>query len=283
MGGYVHLIPVEPDEELLEASRNPRPSLLSRLFGKPKQPSGHARVYSATPAMRGQMAFMEQRNDGGFTELLVSKKFEKTLRDDFLSFVRNELAEPWVATQVFCKNYLLDTKHQVYLRGQQDKADEAYYYYVQLSFSDHAGMAGLSSSLAAHWADIWYQKRRELIEREHLRPYQLTPVENPKLAFEQKDTFIPAGEYGYACYWSDKRLAELHKPEEERLQFEVDAYWREGLYIESDEGSDGEAPMLDIERFLEKGYAQLMSDGQCRCQLCMPDFDALELDQFTIQ
>ena len=283
MGGYAHLIPVEPDEGLLEESRNPRRSWLSRLFGKPTRPSERARLHSPASALGGQMVFMEQRNDGGFVELPVSKKLRRSLMGDFLSFAKNEIPEQWVATQEFCKTYLLGIKPKLYLRGQQDKADEPFYYYVQLSFSDCAGMAGPSSALAAHWAKIWYQKRRELIEGDYLRPHQLTPVENLKLDCEQEHTFIPAGEYGYACYYSDQQLAKLYEPEERPCHFDVDACWREGLYSQSNDDSDGAMPMMDVEQFLEKGYAGLMSDGQCRCQLCMPEFDASELDQFKIQ
>lgn len=282
MGGYVQLIPVEPDEALLEAARNPKPSFLSRLLGKPKRPTEHARLDSAAPAVGGETAPVEQPDYDGLVTLPVGKKFKKALMADFLSWVKNDISVPWLSTQGFCNAYLLSIEHDVDLRGQRDKANEPYYYFVELSFSGCGGMAELSSALAAHWAEIWYQKRREVIEREYLRPHQLALIQNPKLDIELEDRFIPAGEYGYACYHSDKELAKWYKPEEKPPHFGVDECWKQGLYVDYDDDADTDSAMLDVERFLEESYTELMSDGLCRCQLCMPDFDASELDQFKI-
>jgi len=225
---------------------------------------------------------IEQRDRGGFEELPVDRRLQKALRASFARFLDEEIPEPWVATRILRKNYLRPISFAIYLRGQRDKPNQPYYHYVQLSFSGCAGMADTSSALAAHWAEVWCKKRTEFIETELLRPYQLEPTENPALVLEPEETFIPAGEYGYASFVPAKYRAKQDADDERPVCFfMVDACWHEAHYAGLGDGANIDFE-FDVVNTLNREYAELMSDGRCRCQLCMPEFDATRLDQFKV-
>lgn len=270
MGGYIHLIAVEPTDELLSGMQHSKRSLLTRLFGRERasrtESTGH------WPAI---------------IELPLSKVLKRELMREFQDFVNNGISSPWIATRTFYKNYLSSMRHEVYIRGQQDKGDEPRFHYVQLSFSDCSGMAGISASLASHWAAIWAQRKREQIENKLLRPYGLEASVNPKLDLGQhEDIFLPAGEYGYASFYSSEMLESFGQVagtiDTNGSHFAVDACWSEGLFAEGDDEAGAE-PTRGVNRLLEQKYVSIMNDGRCRCQLCCPNLDVSELDQITIE
>ena len=187
----------------------------------------------------------------------VLKPLREALAADFKSFVRKAMPQPWEATETFY-NYLdPECKHSC-LRITADPSPSGGKHAGRLSlyFSGWAGMAESSAYLASHWAESWFQREGSRIAAELLVPEGLSVTSAPEGMGES--AFIPAGKYGYAFY---------NGPEDEYPHhFNTDECFAHGDKAET------------VSDFLDERCADLMRDGRCRCQLCMPDFDVGHLD-----
>lgn len=187
------------------------------------------------------------------------------LGEDFGGFLERRIFEPWPATEVFF-DYLAENVVSIYLRGEHTPETPAPEWYVQITFSGCAGLAEISAELGSHWAEIWFTENRERITERYLEPFSFVPSPNRPVP-GKRTAFLPVGRLGYAVYvgdvdtdpeWPGSRL------------FELDAAATEAFEL------DGSLSRL---RVLDEKFGSLMADGNCRCQLCMPDFDTTETDE----
>lgn len=187
------------------------------------------------------------------------------LIQDFQSFVRQRVPNPWGPTGAFL-GYLDIGVVSVYLRGEQDSDQAKPVWYIQFTFSGCAGTAEISAELGCHWAEIWFQENRELLERDHFLPIGFKP-NNKREDTSANPTFIPVGHLGYAMYTQHDQMD--NDPEWPGSQlFEMDTSITDTL------NENEELPLLGC---LDDLFGPLMSDNQCRCQLCMPDLDPISL------
>lgn len=178
----------------------------------------------------------------------------RILEVEFQNFLRAELPSPWLASKSVL-DYLGTGTTDIHLRGERQDGGEASWY-VQVTFSGCAGLAQTSADIAAHWADIWFQRHRDqigaLLQLRGFTPTGVEPV-------TEEQTYLPIGESGYAGFsregWGPKDEVPTH--------FSFDAA--------VNETNDAEAQRLSAQ--LESKFRRLMSDGRCRCQLCEPAFD----------
>lgn len=169
----------------------------------------------------------------------------------FREFVIQNCSPAWPATAVF-----LDMLNMsVSLRGEQPAAQEQVDWYIQLSFPSGAGTAEVTSQLAWHWAEIWVRNRLQDINKTFLQPEGFTASLDRRDQANDLPLFVPVGQ-DYQVY------AALQLMEGESPEFELDECVTELL----DDG--GEELMNQIQSQL----GELMADGQCRCQMCMPDY-----------
>lgn len=183
------------------------------------------------------------------------------LEADFRDFLARRLVEPWEASQLVL-DYLDDGVVTVFLRGEQSPERTEPHYYVQVSFSGCAGIAEVSAEVARHWAAVWYQDSYERLADRFFEPFGFAPS-YPEAQELLANPFLPMGRLGYGMY-----VGGLPGPSDEEAPsqlFELDASVMESL----DETED-----LSIIRELDTKFGPLMADSQCRCQLCMPDFEA---------
>lgn len=180
------------------------------------------------------------------------------LKTEFFNFLRKAMPTPWRATTGTFDYLDLDIM-TIYMRGDGIQGAKDIKWYLQLTFSGCAGMAQVSSDVAAHWAEIWFKAERttieERLERFGFRPEENPPDEGPDLLF------FPLPESGYAEYSSEQQEMFI-KEQEYGFHFSFDSAIEEA---EPDQG-------LALLQRLETDYASLMTDGKCRCQLCSPDF-----------
>jgi hypothetical protein len=169
----------------------------------------------------------------------------------FREFVIQRCSPAWTATTAFLD--MLDMT--VSLRGEQPVAQEQVDWYVQLSFPSGAGTAEVTSQLAWHWAEIWISNHLQDINKTYLRPEGFTASLDRRDQANDLPVFVPVGQ-DYQVY------AALQLMEGESPEFELDECVTESL----DDG--GEELMSQIQHQL----GELMADGQCRCQMCMPDY-----------
>ena len=187
------------------------------------------------------------------------------LTQDFQDFIRRRIPNPWDSTQAFL-DYLDIGVVSVYLRGEQDSDQPKPEWYVQFTFSGCAGAAEISAELGCHWAEIWFQENRERLELDHFLPIGFKPNNKREDAYATP-TFMPVGRLGYAMYTRHDQTVNDPEWPGSRL-FEVDAAIMEAL----DENE--ELPLLGC---LDDLFGPLMSDNQCRCQICMPELDPASL------
>ncbi|MBJ6802611.1 hypothetical protein [Geomonas propionica] len=208
----------------------------------------------------GRQRFLKPKEfkAGNMTMFEIPAEELAPLKTEFFSFLRKTMPTPWMATTGTFDYLDLDVM-TIYMRGDRSTGAEDINWYLQLTFSGCAGMAQVSSDVAAHWVEIWYKVERtkiqERLERFGFRPQQNPPDEEPAV------TFFPLPECGYAEFSTE--LQEMFIEEEEySFHFAFDSSVEEA---EPDQG-------LALLQRLETGFASLMSDGKCRCQLCSPDF-----------
>lgn len=167
----------------------------------------------------------------------------------FREYLGGEIRKPWPATKT-ALGYIKDSG-EAYLRG--DKLG----WYVQVSFSGNAGMSGLSAELATHWAGSWLAAELEELAQTLLLPQGFEPAESWRDEVpEPPPLFVPTRQYGYAG---------LH-PE---YGYHFDEWVTEPFEDEPEEDEESEHPLVTK----LAAQADFLSDGACRCQLCMPDFD----------
>jgi hypothetical protein len=180
----------------------------------------------------------------------------KVLEEQFVAFLRSELQHPWLASQSILE-YLESGTTTIYLRGEREGA-AAPTWYVQVTFSGCAGLTQTSADVAAHWAELWFRRRRDQISAELLRPRGFADSGIELVVEEQ--TYLPIGELGYAGFSREGSSAGAGVPP---THFAFD-----GAINETSEES-----AQRLEEALEARFFELMQDGLCRCQLCMPGFD----------
>lgn len=234
MGGNAFLIHGTLPADAV-AHHTPRPSWLGKLFGTARSHS--ERGVREVPA--GSMG--------------------KNLRASFHEYLRNRIAEPWVATRMTLG--YLDMEHDTYVRAIQPSEGQSPGWYVQLMFSGCSGMGEVSAELAVHWASIWFANQRAKVIRDHLGPFGFeVSLETDEWVKDLR--FLPLGEFGHAKILPPSRTT-VTAPGFRRL--EVDGALSETL-------SEGE-----LEQFLtdlESQYADEVNTGKCCYQLCSPEFDA---------
>jgi hypothetical protein len=176
----------------------------------------------------------------------------------FQRFLALRICNPWHATKTFLE-YLQSGTTRVYLRGEKSHEKDDTNWYVQLSFSGCGGMAETSAELAYHWAELWVQHDIQRINDTILQPEGFTAYRQLQRV-DDPISFVPVGTPEYSVY------AAVSLRSDEQKEFDVDA---SVLEIQEDLG-DG---------FLAKIREQLsgmMADGNCRCQLCMPDYSPVD-------
>ena len=169
----------------------------------------------------------------------------------FREFVIQRFNLAWPATTSF-----LDMLNMtVSLRGEPSASQKQVDWYVQLSFPSGAGTAEVTSQLAWHWAEIWVRNHLQDINKTYLQTEGFTASLDRRDQADDLPLFVPVGQ-DYQVY------AALHLMEGESPEFELDECVTEFL------DDDGEELMNHIQNQL----GDLMADGQCRCQMCMPDY-----------
>jgi hypothetical protein len=181
-------------------------------------------------------------------------ELEPALIRAFRQFLEREIASPWEATSMFYS--YLDFGMHVYLRGQSPDGTSIADWFVQISFSGCAGMAEISAELGYHWVHLWIERTLAEITESVLQPRGFMPNGRPQYMGDPV-TFLPIGEYGYALYGT--RYSTEHE-----------------TYSALDQGVLEGFEEEEVQRLLQtitSEWGALMSDRQCRCQLCMPEFD----------
>jgi acyl carrier protein len=143
----------------------------------------------------------------------------KALGREFHSFVAARFQPPWKATASVLEYFALDVI-TVYLRGDQE-GEAPPEWYVQLTFSGCAGMADVSSELATHWAERWYEADSERIANTLLRPHGFEPS-GRTLGVGSGTLFVPIGAGGYATFSPTPREVDDDAERAESRYFEVD-------------------------------------------------------------
>jgi hypothetical protein len=239
MGGNAYLIFGSLDQRHLE-QRPVRKSFMDRLLG------------------RQRYVKPKEFTMGNTTIFEVQAKELEPLKNEFLTFLRKAMPTPWGATSGVFEYLDLDIM-TIYMRGDRSAGAKDINWYLQLTFSGCAGMAQVSSDIAAHWAEIWYKAEKSKIQ-ERLESFGFHPEEHPRDE-GPAPLFFPLPENGYAEY-SDEPQEMSSNEQEYNFHFSFDSAIEEA---EPDQG-------LGLLQRLETGYASLMTDGKCRCQLCSPDF-----------
>lgn len=246
MGGQAYLIWGTIDEERLKPVRAER-SLLDRLLGRERFRSrSEVELPDGTKLIELPVGDLEQLTDG------------------FAEFLERRISRPWPATESFF-DYLAEDVLSINLRGEQGPDKTAPDWYVQITFSGCAGMAEVSAALGSHWTEIWFKENTERISERYLEPFGFLSVED-QATTDNPPIFLPVGRLGYAQYNGEVEM----DPECPGSRFfELDAAATEALEL------DGSIARL---RELDEKFGPLISDGQCRCQLCAPEFDTSEID-----
>lgn len=249
MGGSALLIYGTVSDELLQPRTAPR-SMLGRLFGWSA---------TSTPQWRPlgrQRRMMELPADG-----------VKALAREFLAHVTARFAPPWTATASVIDYLALDVT-TVYLRGDQE-GESTPEWYVQLAFSGCAGTAEVSSELATHWAERWYEAERDHIASAILRPNGFEPS-GRVLSIAASTMFVPMGTAGYAAFSPAGREVDDDAALVESRYFDIDAAALETL---------DEDALPNAMRQLDEQLPPLLPDRGCCCQWCSPTLDVDALDR----
>jgi hypothetical protein len=159
----------------------------------------------------------------------------------------------WTSTSMFMDYIAMDVLE---ISVQKDRGDvrKRTNWQLVLLFSGCGGTSEVSSRLAAHWADVWYNRCRSEIDSNLLIHQGFVPhVTQPEFRWSQ---FVPIPGHSYARFdpngntWTDS-------------SFDINVALADSL----------DTPVEDFVRGLTQKYGELMRDGRCRCQLCMPDFE----------
>ena len=249
MGGNALLIYGTVADELLRPRPAPR-SVLRRILGG----SG-----TSAPKWRqlGSNRRMMDLPAGGVKELAREVR----------AHVATRFQPRWTATASVIDYLGLDVIN-VYLRGDQE-GEAPPEWYVQLSFSGCAGMAEVSSEVATHWAERWYETDHERIASTFLRPHGFEPS-GRTLGIASGAVFVPIGTAGYATFSPTPREVDSEAQLAESRYFDIDASALETL-------DDTELP--DVMRKLDEELRPLIPESGCCCQWCSPTLDVGALDR----
>jgi hypothetical protein len=251
MGGSALLIYGKVDDALLQPRQAPR-SMLDRLFGRSRL---EAPSWSPIGSDR---RMIELPTDG-----------LKALGTRFRDHVARRLEPKWAATAAVL-DYLGLGVTDIQVRGDASGSNPPDWY-VQLSFSGCAGMAEVSSELAAHWAERWYRAEQADIQAKYFRPYGFEPTSRVE-PDRQSSIFVPLGGAGYALYQPTPRDSDEEYVESRH--FDIDASALETLDA-LDEGA-----RADALRKIDEQIPGLLKRSCC-CQWCAPDFDAAAVDRLV--
>ena len=248
MGGSALLIYGRVAEELLKERPRPR-SLADRLLGR--------RPVAKPEWMQvGKSQRMIDLPADAFAP--IGKAFRE--------HVATRFQPRWTATESVI-GYLDLGITEVYLRGDREGDGEPEWY-VQVSFSGCAGMAEVSSELAAHWADRWFRSEGDRITENLLRPHGFEPNGRTQ-AIGSGEPFVPMGVAGYAIYHAEPREADPDLPMESRY-FDID-------FSAVDTLSEDERG--DVMQKLDAELPPLLPRGPCCCQWCAPELDVTSIAQ----
>jgi hypothetical protein len=192
--------------------------------------------------------------DGSYASLGANELESLGLR--YREYLWDEISEEdqWDST-ASVMDYLAMDVVSVSIGGFQPMGAPSHEWAIEILFNGCGGMSEVSSLLAAHWAQIWYQKNRAAIDNNDLIPFGFVPTEEqPQFDWLP---FIPIGGGSYAAYEPDRRVDDDDSP------FQLNC----SLAMSLDD--DPSQLLAD----LAKHYGKLIEDGQCRCQLCMPNWD----------
>lgn len=167
-------------------------------------------------------------------------------------------AEEWDSTSSVFEYLAMDVV-EVMLGGAQPDDVPRMEWTIEMLFNGCGGMAEVSSLLAAHWAEIWFQDQRKAIARDVLSPFGFSLSEE-QAEFEWPP-FVPVGGGSYAVYRPERMLEEGDSP------FELNVALADSL-----EDTDRLLAALTAE------YGERVQDGRCHCQLCMPGWDPSAVD-----
>jgi len=194
----------------------------------------------------------------GHTIIVLPSKDFDPLKKEFLSFLRLSIPNPWLATQSVL-DYLKRIGFNIRLQGERIGTNEPTWS-LQFLFSGCAGMAEVSSQIAWHWTEIWYHIEGETIPEKYLIPNGFMPS-GAEMTEEPPLTFLPLDELGYACF--DPDGFEIVGSESIQTHFDIDE--TAAMILGEEETT--------LRKSLEANLVSRMADGECRCQLCMPDLD----------
>jgi hypothetical protein len=249
MGGFGHSIPVVTvDRTPSSASKR---GLWSRLFDRPVilLDSIHSQIH----------------------EISNSRLRKSTFRD-FRRFLNSQIKTPWAATRVIY-DYLFDLDHTIAIRGEQANGTDAIRYTIDVVFSDCAGAATVSAEVAWHWMNRYLETQANHLNDTILSRFGLLAdfsTRPDRLADTECSLYLPTREYGYAAFRPTTECSDVQS--EEDAEYESSLFSLNGSWYELLDPDELKHELC----WLESKGATLLNNGRCHCQLCMPDFDAIE-------
>jgi len=220
----------------------------------------------------------------------LAARLQQPLVDDLMHFLHDRLTPAWPATARVLDGYLAQQPPTCYLRrsdltapsGRRRRADEPPTWYLQLHFTGNSGLLEVSAALAAHWTDHWFRENRDRLARELLAPIAFTAqAEQPT----PRHTFVPIDRTGYARFLVREPEATAESPagapvatDSEATEFDTAQQAQTIPHLETgarfavDRASLTRRDSVKFIASLDDRFGPLMADGQCRCQLCAPDF-----------
>ena len=184
---------------------------------------------------------------GRFMTEAPSKVFAH-IPKEFKSFLYRAMPHPWQSTAWFF-DYLSLPALSLFLRGERAARNEPVDWYIQLSFTGCAGVAGIAAELGNHWLGKWIESEGLKIQETLLAPYgfesDLSQVE------AAAGVFIPFEGLGYGQRISDA---------------EVDPDWEGSKYFEFDCVYDPDfidAKIMKKLRLIDDNFRHLGAEGRC--------------------
>lgn len=189
------------------------------------------------------------------------------LTEDFLEFLQGQLVSPWVASK-----HVVDhiESAPIYLQSEYLKGESDPEWHLVFRFSGCTGLCQVIASVCYHWVDLWLQDRFDFIKETFLLPFGFSS----RQVFHQDlpMTFIPIED----GHWYASRLnAEYHKDLMRNRSESLPDIKADGNPFDVDLALIEEKDLGEVSRYLDaiwEKHSDLMSDGQCRCQICAPNF-----------
>ncbi|MBN2360747.1 MAG: hypothetical protein JXR83_14935 [Deltaproteobacteria bacterium] len=218
----------------------------------------------------------------------IAARLQQPLVDDLVRFLRRQLAPPWPATRRVLEGYLAQQPPMCYVRrsdlispvGCHRRSGEPTTWYLQLHFTGCSGLREVSAALASHWTALWFRANRDRLAAELLAPVAFSPqTEQCSL----QASFVPVDGSGYARYLlfaedEGERSPAAEDVDDVDFDMDLDAqtipHLETGARFAVDRETLSRHDAIKFIASLDDRFAALMSDGQCRCQLCAPGFAA---------